>query len=188
MGHKPWLAMVVAGTAVVAACGEPATENVAPPSSTTSITTGNSSAAAPIEAVVAWVDVLCAVEKLTLWNPPPPVKATGLKEADRVAVVGYLTDGYTAFSQAKTSLDGLGPAPVSHGDELVTATRTAVGKMADKFGEYVQEARTFPAPDFGAPYRLAQDDVASYTVGETLGELARQNPTVAAAQKQARRC
>ncbi|MGK3203192.1 hypothetical protein [Amycolatopsis sp. MEPSY49] len=188
MGHKRWLAMAVAGAAVVAACGEPATENGAPPSSTASTTTGSSSAAVPTEAVVAWVDVMCAVEKLSLWNPPPPVKATGLKEADRALVVGYLTEGYAAFSQAKTSLDGLGPAPVPQGNELVTATRAAVGKMADKFGEYVQEARTYPAPDFGAPYRLAQDDVASYTAGETLAELAQQNPTVAAARKQARRC
>jgi hypothetical protein len=187
MRHKKWarFAVAAAGVAIVSACTESPTDQAAP----TSPTTTRSAPTAPDAATVAWVDVICEVDSLRSWNPMPPLDATTEPtEADRAKIVTYLTEGRDAFAQAKALLDGLGPAPVPGGDQLVTASQTAVGGLAQQFEMYVQEAQTYPVQDLFVPYRLAQGDIASYTVGITLGELVQQNPTLVAAKSQAPRC
>jgi hypothetical protein len=173
MATRTWATAALTAT-LLAACAAP--ETAAPQSTSSALD----------QATITWVDGVCQAQQLLVWNPPPAVP-NPVTEADRPAVVAYLTDVRNRFTQATTLIDGLDPTPA--GEKVVRHLRTVAGEQADAFAEHVQHAQMFPAPEFGAPYRLAQMDLASWTVGSpSLTDLATSNPTVAAAQQQAPNC
>lgn len=170
---------VVVG-ALVAGCASPAP---APSSPTTSGTP------TPSAELVGWVDGVCRARQDSSWNPPPPVHTTALTEADRAAVVAYLSGGRDHFTQVLASLDALGESPVEGGDEVVATMRTTLNELAGTLGEYARNAGLFPAPDFGAPYRLGLGEIATWSFGSpSLDDLAVEDPVVAAAEEQAASC
>jgi hypothetical protein len=182
MATRTWATAALTAT-LLAACAAPET---APDTTAPETAAPHSTSSAPDQATITWVDGVCQAQQLLVWNQPPPVP-NPVTEADRPAVVAYLTDVRNRFTQATTLIDGLDPTPA--GEQVVRHLRTVLGEQADAFAEHVQHAQMFPAPEFGAPYRLAQMDLASWTVGSpSLTDLATSNPTVAAAQRQAPNC
>jgi len=173
---------LVAGV-LLAGCGsaEPAPMSPRPESSTTR--------SGPPAELVAWVDGVCQVERASLWNPPPPVDANAVTEADRPAVVAYLTAGRDHFTQLAAKLDALPAAPVDGGDEVVANMRSKVNALATQLGEYAQNASVFPPRGVAAAYRLGLVDIAAWSYGDpSLADLEKKNPLVAEARERTQTC
>lgn len=130
----------------------------------------------------------CAVEAALGENPLPPHIGPQPTEADRPAAIAFVTTARDRFRSVKTVLDGLGVAPVPDGDDLVAAQKKAVNDMVDKLDDYVTSTTMFPTSDFGAPFRLAADDLNYFTVDLSLGDLARKYPVLAEARSMAPNC
>lgn len=143
----------------------------------------------PSAELVAWVDGICQVEGESLWNPPPPVDTNAVTEADRAAVVTYLSAGRDHFAQLVAKLDALPVAPVEGGDDVVANMRSKANALATQLGEYAQNASLFPPNGIAAAYRLGLVDISTWTYGDpSLADLGKENPLVAEAQEQAQSC
>jgi hypothetical protein len=181
-------ALLVALICVVSMSGCTSSSDELTPSASTAQTTSGAPTD-PAAATIAWVDGECAVEAALQENLLPPQLAVPPTEADRPAAVAFLTAARDRFQSAKTILDELGKAPVPEGDDLVMAQSEVVKEMAAKLDEYLTNATKFPAPEFGAPFRLALVDLNHFTVGDlSLSDLTEKYPALAEAYKAAPRC
>ncbi|RDI27557.1 hypothetical protein DFR72_10641 [Lentzea flaviverrucosa] len=172
--------------AAVAGCSSP------PPPASPPV---SSSPATDKSAVLAWIDQICAADKPIL--TVSAVVATGPKfsperqptEADRPAVIAYVTKLRDMYAQAKTAYDGVGPSPVPRGDELVAGHRKGLGEIVPKLQQYLDNVQRFPAQGIDAPAVLAGVEVMSWLPeGPGLGDLRDAEPALDAAYKQAANC
>ncbi|ANZ38745.1 hypothetical protein BBK82_24455 [Lentzea guizhouensis] len=180
--HRNLICVLV--VAAVAGCSSP------PP-----VSSPPSSAAPDKAAVLAWVDQVCAAGKPTL--TVSAVVAMGPKfaqgqqpvEADRPAVIAYVTKLLDMHAQAKAAYDAVGPSPVPRGDELVAGRRKGLGELVPKLQEYLDNVRRFPPQGIDAPALLAGVEVVSWKPeGPGLGELRDAHPVLDEAYKQAPNC
>jgi hypothetical protein len=184
---RPITLLVLIGAAVTSCNGQPPDAASGPaPASTAS---SSSPSPSPGNEVITWVDGVCTAQQARLGLPPPPAVAADPTERDRPAVLTYLTQVRDAFRQSKTIFEGLGRAPVHGGDELVTAELRALDEIVPELEENLRNAGRFPAPEFGAPFRIAAIDVASFTVDDPqLADLLARDEGLAEAHERAPGC
>ncbi len=169
---------------VIAAAGCSSPPQVTPP------------AAPDKAAVVAWVDQVCAADKpmrtvsaVIALKAPKFAQGQQPTEADRPAVIAYLTELRDMYTKAKTAYDGVGPSPIPRGDELVAGHRKGLTELVPKLQEYLDNAQRFPAQSIDAPMVLAGADAATWKPeGPGLGELRDAEPVLAEAYQQAPNC
>ena len=145
--------------------------------------------------MLAWIDQICAADKPIL--TVSAVVATGPKfaqgqqptEADRPAVVAYVTKLRDMYAQAKAAYDGVGPSPIPRGDELVAGHRKGLGEIVPKLQEHLDDVQRFPPQGIDAPALLAGVEVVSWLPeGPGLGDLRGAEPVLDEAYKQAPNC
>lgn len=161
---------------VIAAAGCSSPPPIAPPP-----------AADPDKAVVVdWMNQVCGANKeilpVSVVVASAPKFATGQQptEADRPAVIKTLTTLRDMYTKAKTAYDGIGPAPVARGDELVNGHRKGLAELVPKLQEYLDNAQRLPANSIDTPLTLAGIDTMTWKAeGPGLGELRDADPRVA---------
>ncbi|GHH50301.1 hypothetical protein [Lentzea cavernae] len=145
--------------------------------------------------MLAWIDQICAADDPILGVSA--VIATGPKfaqgqqptEADRPAVIAYLTRLRDMYTQAKAAYDGIGPSPVPRGDELVAGHRKGLAELVPKLQDHLDNAQRFPAQGIDSPALLAGADIVSWLPeGPGLGNLRDAEPVLEEAYKQAPNC
>ncbi len=145
--------------------------------------------------MLAWIDQVCAADKPILTvsavvhTAPRFTPEQQPTEADRPAVVAYLTKLRDMYTRTKTAYDGIGPSPVPRGDELVAGHRKGLAELVPKLQDHLDNAQRFPPQGIDSPTLLAGVEIMSWTPeGPGLGELRDANPVLEEAYQQAPNC
>jgi len=148
---------VMAGLVALASCSEdPSRPSVA------ESPTGSSSSA-PDPAVLDWVGKACTAHDPLLNLPQTSLTIdSAFSERERRELVRHLTALRDRFRTARTTLNGLRPAPVPGGDDLITVELAPLDKSLAKLEEYVKNAKVFPSDGMKAVFTLAQLEAATF--------------------------
>jgi hypothetical protein len=171
---------VLAGLVTLAGCSEdPSGPSVA-----------GSPSSAPDPAVLDWVGEACSAHDSLLNLPKTSLTIdSAFSERERPELVRHLAALRDRFRTARTTLDGLRPAPVSGGDDLIAVELAPLDESLAKLEEYVENAKVFPSDGMEAVFVLAQVDAATFR-RDTAGvrRVLDANPALAAAYGQNDEC
>lgn len=175
---------VLAGLVVLAGCSENPSGPIVAGSPT------GSPSATPDPAVLDWVGKACTAHDSLLNLPQTSLTIdSAFSERERPQLVRHLAALRDRFRTARTTLDGLRPAPVPGGDDLIAVELAPLDDSLGKLEEYVANARVFPSEGMKAVFTLAQLDAVSFE-RDTAGvrRVLDANPALAAAYGQNDEC
>ncbi|MBE1488472.1 hypothetical protein [Plantactinospora soyae] len=144
----------------------------------------------PDPAVLDWVGKTCTAHDSLLNLPQTSLTIdSAFSERERPQLVRHLTALRDRFRTARTTLDGLRPAPVPGGDDLITVELAPLDEILDKLDEYLGNAKVFPSEGMKAVFTLAQVESVSFE-RDTAGvrRVLDANPALAAAYGQHDEC
>ncbi|MGI5150754.1 hypothetical protein ACQEVC_31105 [Plantactinospora sp. CA-294935] len=175
---------VLAGLVALAGCSE----GPSGPGGAGSPTGSPSSA--PDPAVLDWVGKACTAHDSLLNLPRTSLTIdSAFSERERPELVRHLAALRDRFQAARTTLDGLRPAPVPGGDDLIAVELAPLDKSLAELNEFVENARVFPSDGMEAVFALAQVEAVTFE-RDTAGvrRVLDTNPVLAAAYRQNDEC
>jgi hypothetical protein len=117
---RRFLPVLLAATALLAACGTTPTPPArpSPPPTTT----------APPDPMIGWSRQFCGLDsELSTSQPQPPLQRVGrATAADRQELVDYLKQGKALLTQARQAFAALSPAPKPDADAMLSSYRHAI--------------------------------------------------------------
>ncbi|MDW5325776.1 hypothetical protein R6Y94_18265 [Plantactinospora sp. KLBMP9567] len=152
------------------------------------VTGSPSSAADP--AVLDWVGKACTAHDSLLNLPETSLTGnSAFSQRERPELVRHLAALRDRFQTARSMLDGLRPAPVPGGDDLIAVELAPLDESLGKLKEYVENAKVFPSEGMAAVFRLAQVEAVTFK-RDTAGvrRVLDANPALAAAYGQHDEC
>ena len=174
---------VLAGLVALAGCSEdPSGPSVA------GSPTGSPSSA-PDPAVLDWVGKACTPHDLLKLPETSLTIDSAFSERERPELVRHVAALRDRFRTVRTTLDGLRPAPVPGGDDLIAVELAPLDESLAKLEEYVENAKVIPSDGMEAVFALAQVEVVARK-RDTAGvrRVLDANPALAAAYGQNDEC
>ncbi|MEO3930870.1 hypothetical protein ABGB07_44560 [Micromonosporaceae bacterium B7E4] len=171
---------VLAGLVALAGCSEdPSGPDVA-----------GSPSSAPDPAVLDWVGKACTAHDSLLNLPETSLTIdSAFSERERPELLRHLTALRDRFQTTRTTLDGLRPAPVPGGDDLIAVELAPLDKSLAELNKFVENAKVFPSDGMEAVFTLAQVEAVTFK-RDTAGvrRVLDTNPALAAAYRQNHEC